>query len=80
MEYRGVGVHDLEGSKTFTFPYGLYRFWGPPRLLSNAYRGEAGSFPGVKAAGGVKLTTHLQLVPKSGKHPLPTRPHGVVLS
>jgi hypothetical protein len=37
--------------------------------------GAGGSFPGSKAAGGVKLTTHVQLLPRSRirgfLHPLP---------
>jgi hypothetical protein len=41
------------------------RLWCPPILLSNEYRGF---FSGDKAARGVKLTTHLQLVPRSRKH------------
>jgi len=36
--------------------------WGPPSLLSNGYQGL---FPGGKAAGDVKLTAHLYLVPRS---------------
>jgi hypothetical protein len=40
--------------------------------------GTRGSFPGGKSSRGVKLTTHLHLVPKS-KNP-PIRLHGVVLS
>jgi hypothetical protein len=43
------------------------RLWGPPNLLYNAYRGLFGR--------DVKLTTHLQLEPRSRKygfmHPLP---------
>jgi hypothetical protein len=34
----------------------------PPSLLS---MGTGGSFPGGKAAGGVKLTTYLHVVPRS---------------
>jgi hypothetical protein len=38
-------------------------FWGPPSLVSNAYRG---SFPlGIKRGRGVTLTTHPHLIPKS---------------
>jgi hypothetical protein len=41
-------------------------------------------FPGGESGKGVKLTVHLQLVPRSRKcgsiHPLPIRLHGVVLS
>jgi hypothetical protein len=47
--------------------------------------GTRGSFPGSKAAGLVKLTTHLHLVPKSKNEgsytsPPPVRFNGVVLS
>jgi hypothetical protein len=45
--------------------------WGPRSLLSNAYQALLGG-------GGLKLTTHLQLVPRSRKcgsiHPLPHMP------
>jgi hypothetical protein len=41
-------------------------------------KGTGGSFPGAKAAGDVKLTTHFQLVPRSRKcrsiYPLPHTP------
>jgi hypothetical protein len=46
-----------------------YRF--PPSLLSSGYQGL---FPGGKVAWGVKLTTHLHIVPRSrlrGAIPLP---------
>jgi hypothetical protein len=47
--------------------------------------GTRGSFPGGKAAGGVKLTTHLQIAPRSKNEcsytsTPPIRLHGVVLS
>jgi hypothetical protein len=46
--------------------------------------GTGDSFPSGKSGRGIKLTTHLQLVPGSRKcesiHPLPIRLHGVVLN
>jgi hypothetical protein len=67
LEGRGVGVRVPVVAKIFSSRCRLNRFWGPPCLLSNGYRGL---FPR-----GVKLTTHLQLVPKSiicgSIHPLP---------
>jgi hypothetical protein len=48
LDDRGVGVRVLIGWRVFASPYRPDRPWGPPRLLSNGYRG---SFPGVKAAG-----------------------------
>jgi hypothetical protein len=47
------------------------RFWGSPSLLSNGYRGL---FSRGYSGRGVKLTTHLHLVPRSRMvaiHPLP---------
>jgi hypothetical protein len=62
LDDRGVGVRVSVGSRNFSFP---------SNLLSSMDRGL---FPGCKAAGGIKLTTLLQLVPRSRKcrsiHPL----------
>jgi hypothetical protein len=45
---RGVGVRVPGGSRIFSSPRRPDRFWGPPSLLSNGYRGLS---PGGKAAG-----------------------------
>jgi hypothetical protein len=68
---RGVGVRVPEGSRIFPSPRRLDRLWGPPSLLYYGYRGL---FLGGYSGRGVKLTTHLQLVPRSRKHPLPHTP------
>jgi hypothetical protein len=51
------------------------QLWVPPKLLSKWYRGL---FPQGLSGRGVKLTTYLQLVPRSRKcgstHPLPHTP------
>jgi hypothetical protein len=66
LDDRGVGVRVPVGSRIFSSPRLPDRLWGPPN------RG-GGLFPR-----GVKLTTHLQLVPRSRKrgsiHPLPHTP------
>jgi hypothetical protein len=83
LDDRGVGVQVSVGSRIFSSLNRPDRLWGPPNFLSNGYRwlilrGKAWS------GRGVKLTTHLQLVPRSRKcgsiHPLPIRLHGVVLN
>jgi hypothetical protein len=48
LDDRGVGVRVPVGSRIFTSPRRPDRFWGPPSLLSNGYRGR---FPRGKAAG-----------------------------
>jgi hypothetical protein len=48
--------------KLFSPPRGPDRCWGPSWLLSN---GTTGSFPTDKMGWGMKLTTHLQVVPRS---------------
>jgi hypothetical protein len=75
----GAGVRVPEGSRIFSTS--SRPAVGPTSLLSNGYKGAVS--PGVKRQG-VKLNTHLQLVPRSRKcgsiHPLPIRLHGVVLN
>jgi hypothetical protein len=62
LDDRGIGVRVPIGSRIFSSPQRPDRLWGPPSLLSNGYRW-------------VKLTTLLQIVPRSRKrgsiHPLP---------
>jgi hypothetical protein len=50
------------GKRFFFTPQCSYRFWGPPNLLSDGYQGL---FPRGYSGQGVKLTTHLSLVPRS---------------
>jgi hypothetical protein len=67
-----LGVSFERGEEGSTF---LWKFWGPPSLVSNKYRGI---FLAGYSDRGVNLTTHLQLVPRSRKrasiHPLPHTP------
>jgi hypothetical protein len=65
LDDRGVEVWVAMVSRIFTSPCRSDKLWGPPNLLSSGYKGAPS--PGVKRPG-VKLTTHLQLVPRSGKH------------
>jgi hypothetical protein len=69
LDDRGVGVRVPVGSRIFTSRSRPNWLWG-----STYYSMGTGD----KAAGGVKLTTHLQLVPRSRKrasiHPLPHKP------
>jgi hypothetical protein len=58
LDGRGVGDRVQVGSRILSFPHRPERFWGPLSLLSNGYKGL---FP----LRGVKLTTHLQLLPRS---------------
>jgi hypothetical protein len=77
---RGVRVRVSGGTRIVFSPLRPDRLWGPSNLLSTGYRGL---FPWGLSGWGVKLTTHLQLVPRSRKcgsiHPLPIRLHGIVL-
>jgi hypothetical protein len=70
LDDRGVGVRVPVGSRIFSSPRRPDRLWGPRNLLSNGYRGALSR--------GVKMTTHLQLVPRPRKcgsiHPLPHTP------
>jgi hypothetical protein len=69
----GVGVRIQVGSRIFSSPRRPDRPWGPPSLLPNGYRG----YP-LGSGLGVKLITHLKLVPRSRKcgsiYPLPHTP------
>jgi hypothetical protein len=56
LDDQGVGVRVPVGSRIFFSPSHPDRLWGPPNLLSNGYRGQSDR--------GVKLTTHLHLVPR----------------
>jgi hypothetical protein len=75
LDDRGVGVQVPVGLRIFTSPNRPDRLWGPPNLLSNGYRGLSLR---EQSGRGVKLTNHLQLVPRSRKcgsiHPLPYTP------
>jgi hypothetical protein len=64
IDDRGVGVRVPVGSSIFSSPLHPVRLWGPPNLISNGYRGL---FPRGQNDRLVKLTTHLQLVPRSRK-------------
>jgi hypothetical protein len=81
LDDRGVGVRVPVRSRIFSSPRHPERFWGPPNLISNGYRGL---FPRRENGRGVRLTIHLQLVPRSRKCELyihsPIRLHGVVLN
>jgi hypothetical protein len=67
LDGRWVGVRVPVETSIFYFPIRPDRFWGPPSLLSNGYRGYLSA--------GVKMTTQLHLVPRSRKygyiHPYP---------
>jgi hypothetical protein len=78
---RRFGVRVPVRSRIFSSPRLPDRLRGQPNLLSNRY---LVLFPRELSGRGVKLTTHLQLVPRSRKcgstHPLPHTFHGVVLN
>jgi hypothetical protein len=72
LDDRGVGVRVLVRSLIFTSSYRPDRLSGPPNLQSN---GKRGPLPQRKRAQALKLTTHVQLVPRRRKRgsigPLP---------
>jgi hypothetical protein len=80
LDDRDIGVRVQVGSRIFPSPRRSDRLWGPHNFLSNGYWGL---FPRGQSGRDVKLTTHLQLVPRSRKVDLyihsPLRLHGVVL-
>jgi hypothetical protein len=75
LDDRGIGIQVPAESRIFSSPRRPDRLWDPPNLLSNGY---LQLFPRGLSGRGVKLITHLQLVPKSRKygsiHPLPHTP------
>jgi hypothetical protein len=77
----GVGARVPVEARIFSSPRRPDRLRGPSSVISTGY---GGSFPRGLSGSGVKLTTHLQLMPRSRKcgsiHPLPISLHGVVLN
>jgi hypothetical protein len=81
LDDREVGVRVLVGSRIFSSPLRPDGLSGPPSLLSNEYRGLS---PRGKSGRGMKLTNHLQLLPRSEYvdryiH-FPIRLHGLVFN
>jgi hypothetical protein len=62
LDCREIGVRVPVWVTFFSSPRRLDWFWGPSNLLSNGYRGFC---PRGSWGRGVKLTTHLQLLPRS---------------
>jgi hypothetical protein len=81
LDDRGVGVRVPVESRIFSSPRRPDWHWSPSSLLSNGY---PGLFPPRWSVRGEKLTTHLQLVPRSRQcesiHPLPIHLRGVVIN
>jgi hypothetical protein len=64
LDDRGFGVRVVVGSRIFSSPHLRDQFWWSPSILLNWYQGL---FPQGQSGRGVKLATHLQLVPRSKK-------------
>jgi hypothetical protein len=84
LDDREVGVRVPVGSRILSSPRRPDQLWEPTRLLSNGYWWL---FPWGWSGRGVKLTTHLQLVPRSRKRGSihlyiqpPIRLHGVLFN
>jgi hypothetical protein len=75
LDNRGVRVRVPVRSRILSSPCRPDRLWGPSSYLSNGYRGL---FPRGQSGRSVKLTIHLQLMPRSRKcgsiYPLPLAP------
>jgi hypothetical protein len=65
LDNQGVGIRVTVGARILTSISHRDRLWGTPSLLFN---GHQGLFPRGESGRGVKLTTHLQLVPRLGIH------------
>jgi hypothetical protein len=80
LDGQGFGVRVPVGARIFASPCPPDFLYGPPNLLSNGYMGF---FLQGCSSKGVKLNTHLQLVPRSRVdlyNHYPIRLHGVVLN